>query len=239
MNICILENDARDPRMAPHIERLGDLFVRLFRAAGAHDWRFDVFHAQGGEYPASFAGYDAVILTGSRADAFSSEPWIVELRARVARLLAERKKLLGICFGHQVLGFCLGAPVARAPQGWNMGRIRYDWHDPQFPVPHGTTSFELHTTHQDQVLALPPGARLLASTPNCPVAGFAVEDRVFSLQPHPEMDAIILGNLIHARREKLGEQKFADGIASLREDHDGVAMARLMMAFVACGRDGE
>jgi GMP synthase-like glutamine amidotransferase len=237
MHLCILENDARDPRMAPHIERIGDLFVRLFRAAGADDWRFDVFHTLAGEYPESFTGYDAVILTGSRADAFSSEPWIVELRARVVQLLEQRKKLLGICFGHQVLGVCLGAPVGRAPRGWNMGRMRYDWHDPRFPFPHGATSFELLTTHQDQVLALPSGARLLASTPNCPVAAFAVDDHVFSMQPHPEMDAIILGNLIHARREKLGEQKFVDGIASIREGHDGLAMARLMMAFVSGARD--
>ncbi len=233
MHVCILENDTVDNRTAPHISRIADLFINLFRSAGVEGWTFDVFNTVNGEYPESFDAYDAVVLTGSRADAFSAEPWVVELRDKVDGLLAQRKKLLGICFGHQVLGVCLGAPVGRAPQGWNMGRMRYEWHDPDFPVPHGSDTFHLLATHQDQVLELPPGARLLASNETCPVAAFAFDDHVLSLQPHPEMDVTFLGNLINMRREKLGEQKFASGIESIRHAHEGVAIARLMAAFIA------
>jgi len=232
MHVCILENDNFDNRTAPHINRIADLFVNLFRKAGVEGWTFDVFNTVNGEYPESFAGYAAVVLTGSRADAFSSEPWVVELRNRVNSLLAERKKLLGICFGHQVLGYCLGAPVGRAPQGWSMGRMQYQWHEPDYATAHGNTTFHLLATHQDQVLEVPPGARLLASNETCPVAAFAVDDHVLSLQPHPEMDVAILGNLINMRREKLGEDKYAAGIESIRHAHEGVAIARLMAAFI-------
>ena len=63
-----------------------------------------------------------VLLTGSRADSFSDEPWVRVLRGHVSELLERRKPLLGICFGHQLIAHCLGAPVGRAPQGWGMGR---------------------------------------------------------------------------------------------------------------------
>jgi len=239
MRVCILENDTFDNRTAPHISRIADLFVNLLRKAGAEDWSFDVFNTVNGEYPESFEAYAAVILTGSRADAFSAEPWVVELRERVNTLLARRKKLLGICFGHQILGYCLGAPVGRAPQGWNMGRMQYRWHEPAYAAAHGSVTFHLLATHQDQVLDIPPGARLLASNHTCPVAAFAVDDHVLSLQPHPEMDVTILGNLINMRREKLGEEKFAAGIESIRHAHEGVAIARLMAAFIARGIPGD
>ena len=77
--------------------RLPD-YEDALRAAGAEHWSFDVFNTVNGEYPASFERYASVVLTGSRADAFSDEPWVVQLRERVDALLAARKKVLGIPF---------------------------------------------------------------------------------------------------------------------------------------------
>ncbi len=237
MKICILENDVFDPGMAPHLQRLADSFENLFREAGA-DWHFEAFNAMQGHYPASFDGYDAVLLTGSRADAWSDEPWVVELRRRVSALLAQRKKLVGVCFGHQLLGVVLGARVGRAPQGWGAGRMAYrvasPWEAPLAMGEEGPRAEDLAllASHQDQVLELPAGARLFASSDFCPVAGFVVGDHVFSIQPHPEMDEIVLGKLLDKRRTVLGEDRYAAGKQSLAQPHDGVAVARMMVAFV-------
>ena len=97
MKLCILENDVLDPGIAPHLERLAHSFENLFRQAGA-DWHFDAFTTTQGQYPESFDEYDAVLLTGSRADAFSDVPWVVELRHRVSALLEQRKKIIGVFF---------------------------------------------------------------------------------------------------------------------------------------------
>jgi GMP synthase-like glutamine amidotransferase len=237
MKICILENDVYDPGMAPHLQRLADSFENLFREAGA-DWHFDAFNAMQGHYPASFEAYDAVLLSGSRADAWSDDPWVVELRRQVAALLAQRKKIIGVCFGHQLLGVVLGAKVGRAPQGWGAGRMAYrvasPWQAPLGTGANGAAADDLAllASHQDQVLELPAGARLFATSDFCPVAGFAVGDHVFSIQPHPEMDEIILGKLLDKRRAVLGEDRYAAGKQSLEHPHDGVAVARMMVAFV-------
>ena len=55
---------------------------QLFDRVGAR-WETTVFHTQLGQYPASFDDFDAVLLTGSRADSFSDAPWVVELRKQV------------------------------------------------------------------------------------------------------------------------------------------------------------
>ncbi len=237
MKICVLENDVYDPGIAPHLQRLADSFENLFLQAGA-DWHFDAFNAMQGHYPASFDAYDAVLLTGSRADAWSDEPWVVELRRRVSALLTQRKKIIGVCFGHQLLGVVLGARVGRAPQGWGAGRMAYRVASPwQAPVATGADAaaaddLALLASHQDQVLELPAGARLFASSDFCPIAGFVVGDHVFSIQPHPEMDEIVLGQLLDKRRAVLGEDRYAAGKQSLEQPHDGVAVARMMVAFV-------
>ena len=79
MRLCILDNDILDGYLGATYGSFGAMFIRLFRDAGA-DWSMDVFNTQQGQYPTSFENYDAVLLTGSGADSFSDEPWVVELR---------------------------------------------------------------------------------------------------------------------------------------------------------------
>ena len=232
MKLCILENDDLDPAVVPTFSRYGDMFERLFRNAGATDWQFDIFNTPRSEYPASFDAYDAILLTGSKADSFSNEPWVVDLRQRVSALLDQKKKLLGICFGHQLIAICLGAKVGRAPQGWGVGRMSYDWHAADLPLAPEDNKMALLVSHQDQVLELPENAVLLASNAHCPVAGYAVGEEVFCVQGHPEFVEEYSAFLMGKRRERLGETLYNNGVDSLQHGHDGLAVARMMIAFV-------
>jgi GMP synthase-like glutamine amidotransferase len=231
MRICILDNDVLDTEAAPIYTSYGAMFVRLLREAGA-DWSFDLFNSTQGHYPASFDDFDVVLLTGSQADAFAQTPWVLELRQRVTQLLQAQKKLLGVCFGHQLIALCLGAPVGRAPQGWGAGRMRYQWHAPAMAQAQGRTEIALLASHQDQVLTLPEGATLLASSAFCPVAAFAVGQQVFCVQPHPEFVEDYSTHLLDKRREQLGEARYTASRDSLTLGHDGLHMARIMVAFV-------
>lgn len=237
MKLCVLDNDQLDPALAPAYTSYGDMFVRLLRDAGAH-WSIDIFNTVQGQYPASFDDYDAVLLTGSRADSFSQEAWVLALRQRVEQLLQTQKKLVGVCFGHQLIALCLGAKVGRAPQGWGTGRMRYQWHVPHFPLDSalpqapGRTEISLLASHQDQVLELPAGATLLASSAFCPVAAFAVGQHVFCVQPHPEFVEDYSAYLLNKRRAQLGEEHYSASQRSLALGHDGLEVARMIVAFI-------
>jgi GMP synthase-like glutamine amidotransferase len=230
MHICILDNDLIDPDGVPVWGSYAAMFEGLLRAAG-YQGSIDVFSARQGHYPDSFDAYNAVLLTGSRADSFSDEPWVVDLRERVSALLAQGQRLIGVCFGHQLIAHCLGARVARAPQGWGVGRTVYDWHGPvEFADAQGTLA--LLASHQDQVFELPPGATLLASNAHCPIAAYAIDQQVLCVQPHPEFDERYCEFLLDKRRAMFGESVYHDRISSLNQGHDGARFGAFMLRFI-------
>ncbi|MFZ4626479.1 MAG: amidotransferase [Rhodoferax sp.] len=231
MKLCILENDYLDPAIEARYIGYGAMFERLLQTAGATG-EFDIFNTPRGQYPASFDAYDAVLLTGSRADAFSPETWVLTLRQQVAGLLQAKKKLVGVCFGHQLIALCLGSEVGRAPQGWGVGRMQYQWLAPEWPQALGRDGIALLASHQDQVLALPAGATLLATSEFCPVAAFALDDHVFCVQAHPEFVEDYSAFLLNKRRALFGEDKYAAGMQGLTQGHEGLAVARMMIAFI-------
>jgi GMP synthase-like glutamine amidotransferase len=233
LRLCILDNDNLDPAIVDTYVSYGAMTETMFAAAGA-DWQFERFNTTRFEYPGDVDAFDAILLTGSRADAFSDEPWVRTLRERVGGWLRERKPLLGICFGHQLIAHCLGAPVGRAAQGWGVGRMTYEWCGPT-PLRAGdgaASSLALLASHQDQVSALPAGATLLARSDFCPVAAYQVDEHVLCVQPHPEFVADYSAWLLDKRRDLFGEARYQDARAGLAQPHDGLDVARFMQAFV-------
>ena len=105
--------------------------------------------------------------------------------------------------------------------------MTYTWHGEE-----NTPEVSLLASHQDQVHELPAGATLLASNDFCPVAAFSVEDHVFCIQPHPEFVEELSAYLLNKRRAILGEELHSKGMESLAHGHDGLAIARRMVAFV-------
>ena len=233
MKLCILDNDELDAEAMPIWGSYGAMFERLLREAGFVG-DVAIFNAWQGQYPASFADYDAVLLAGSSADAFSDIPWVVELRAQVSALLAQRKKLIGVCFGHQLIAYCLGAKVARAPQGWGVGRTHYQWHASEL-FDDQAEQVTLLASHRDQVLSLPDGAQLLASNAHCPIAAYALGKQVFCIQPHPEFDPDYSAFLLERRRALHEESRYLALMQDLPGTHDGLRIAELMVRFMHDG----
>lgn len=54
-------------------------------------------------------------------NSYDNDPWILTLVAFTEKLLAQsRIRIIGVCFGHQILGRALGAPVGRSDAGWEI-----------------------------------------------------------------------------------------------------------------------
>lgn len=77
------------------------VFVGLLAEEG-EVW--EVFGVCQGEFPADdqLPFFDGFVITGSCSDADGNDAWILSLVALLQKLDSMRKKLLGICFGHQV-----------------------------------------------------------------------------------------------------------------------------------------
>lgn len=232
MKICILQNDVVDPEMSHSYTSYAAMFQTLFYSIGCQ-WDFSTYTTCNHEFPTNYSKFDAVLLTGSRADSFANDDWIVTLRQHVNQLIRDQMPLLGICFGHQLIAKCLGAQVGRAPQGWGMGCMHYDWHGHHAPfITENKNKIALLASHQDQVFDLPPHASLLASSPFCPIAAYTVQNHIFCVQAHPEFDAHYCRYLLDKRRENMPEADYTSSRTSLENGHDGSFIARAMAAFL-------
>ena len=175
---------------------------------------------------------DAYLITGSRHSVYDDLPWIEPLVAFLREVLAANRKIVGICFGHQLMAHYFGGRVAPATQGWAVGvhdsRVvaRDEW------MPDDCSNFALLSSHKDQVVEMPANARLYLSNDFCPISGFTMGDQVITVQGHPEFNKAYSRALMDYRQEQLGEGVHARGVASLADDTSEQEMARWIMAFL-------
>lgn len=231
LRICILEADDLHPALQERFIGFGAMFKTLFSAQDpAVD--FQVFNVVRGEYPAHTESFDAYLVTGSKADAFANDPWIVTLAEYVRERFAQGDVLLGICFGHQIIALALGGDTQRSNKGWGIGLHRYTLsYQPAWLVD-DLEAFQLLISHRDQVTALPEGAEVLASSAFCENAAFVLGQQVLCFQGHPEFTADFSRGLLQIRESIYDADQYQAACQSLAHRHDGARVACWMLSFV-------
>ncbi len=179
---------------------------------------------------------DAYVITGSRHSVYDDLPWIPPLVDFVREALAAGRQVIGICFGHQLMAHFFGGSVAPASVGWAVGVHRSRIVHAAPWLPQEISEFGILSSHQDQVVELPREAVLYATNEFCPIGGFRIEDQVVTVQGHPEFAVGYAADLLHQRREQLGEDVFSRGVQSLGDEIHGVTVARWLLDFVAHAR---
>ncbi|CAM3888329.1 MULTISPECIES: amidotransferase [Pseudomonas] len=232
LRICILETDVLRPELVEQYQGYGRMFEQLFsRQPIAAEFR--VYNVLNDEYPDDDQVFDAYLVTGSKADSFGDDPWIQKLKTFLLERYQRGDKLLGVCFGHQLLALLLGGKSERAHQGWGVGTHRYvmnakaPWMSPQ------VEELTLLISHQDQVTRLPENATVIASSDFCPNAAYHIGDQVLCFQGHPEFIHDYSRALLELRQHNLGQEVYRKGIDSLAHEHQGSTVAEWMMRFVA------
>lgn len=138
---------------------------------------------------------DGVIISGSPGDAWTDDPRNDRVLEVVQHCRAAGKSLLGVCFGHQILGRALGANVGRHPAGYELGNVEVRLTDEGVKCPLFADlprQLDVIESHQDAVLEVPAGARLLATGTHTQVQAFDFAGHLLGVQFHPEMDPAVL-----------------------------------------------
>lgn len=134
--------------------------------------------------------HDGVIVAGSLASLTSPEPWMDEAATWLRRRVESGAAVLGVCFGHQLLGYAFGAAVVRNPRGPELGTVEVELTPEglQDPLFRGIgPRFVVQQTHEDVLSAAAGGARVLATNEKTEVQALAIGPRARGVQFHPEM----------------------------------------------------
>jgi len=236
MRIGILRTDSVRPEFQGEF---GD-YPAMFRAvlmASADDVpiEFRDYDVQRGEYPATLDECDAYLITGSRHSVYEDQPWIHRLADFVRELDAAQHKLVGICFGHQLIAHTLGGETRAAEQGWAVGVHDTCVLSPaEWMLPY-RERFGLLSSHKDQVVRLPERAEVFAATDLCPNSGFTIGEHILTFQGHPEFSKGYSRALMEARRELLGESRYTAGVESLDQPVHPSVVGRWIINFIASG----
>ncbi|WP_348751617.1 glutamine-hydrolyzing GMP synthase [uncultured Aquincola sp.] len=170
-----------------------------------------------------------IILSGSHASTYEDH----QLRAPQA-VWDLGVPVLGICYGMQTMATQLGGTVEWSDhREFGYAEVRAHGHTrllkdiQDFGTPEGHGMLKVWMSHGDKVTALPPGFKLMASTPSCPIAGMADEARgYYAVQFHPEVTHTVQGKALLERfvRTIAGAQPdwvmkdhIAEAVAAIRE----------------------
>ena len=155
-----------DLSVNPAIYRPVDHWRRHVEALGVP---VDVCRPPDGDVPADLALYSHAILTGSEASILADTEWIVRACELTRALDARKVRLLGSCFGHQMLARALSglAFVRRTPTpefGWV--EVRKTGSGARDPLTAALPDrCHVYTSHFDEVWPLPPGWRVWPRPP--------------------------------------------------------------------------
>jgi GMP synthase-like glutamine amidotransferase len=224
MILAILEAGTPPAALIAEHGRYPAMFERLLGVEAAS---YDV---AAGELPPDVGRHEAYLITGSSAGVYEDLPWIPKL-ITFLRAAKGRAKLVGICFGHQVMAEAFGGRVEKSAKGWGVGLQGYPivqrepWMD-DCPIVSAPAS------HQDQVVQPPPRADVIASSLFTPYAGLAWRDQdAISFQFHPEMSPAFARALYDSRRDRIPGVDAA--IASLDAPNDNARVGEWIRRFLS------
>ena len=153
-------------------------------------FEFTTYVVVNNDFPPDVQAADGWLITGSRHGAYENHAFITPLEDFIRSAAAAKVPMVGVCFGHQIMAQALGGKVEKFIGGWSVGANDYDFE--------GQT-VTLNAWHQDQVTSVPKGAKIIAHSPFCAVAGLAYGTHGLSVQAHPEFSSEFVEGLMDSR----------------------------------------
>lgn len=228
-----LLNAYRQEKNAPAYQlEYGAMFLRYLSAAmpGVSVKEYEV--ALSGA-PKNVQECDSWIITGSPRGAYEQEAWIEGLGKFIQDCDANKRKLVGVCFGHQMIAHFLGGRTEKSQKGWGVGVRGFQvvgckpWMQPKLE------RASLLFSHQDQVVELPPRAELLAKDDFCPYQMFSIDEHIFSLQGHPEFTPKFARERMDMRVERIGRSVYTAALGTLEDKTNSQDIGEWIRRFLA------
>ena len=196
---------------------------------------FDVFFTSKDQFPRRLDDYDAILLTGSPCSVHDDHDWIARLIEVVHEAFERKLKIIGSCFGHQLVACAFGGDVGHNEQGWLIGNYllhinqQFGWMQPRAP----TTS--LYHYNEERVTRLPEAATAFARNEDYENFGYTIGDNLLCLQGHPEQPHRAMVNFLKAHDDLSAETRARAESNIAAGEPDAHIWGEWMMRFLVNG----
>jgi len=225
MKIAILETGRPPGDLASQFGDYPSMFQQMLGAG----FEVESFDVQTGKLPEDPDKHGAYLITGSPAGVYDPLPWIEPLQEFIRA--AKQARMVGVCFGHQIMAEALGGHVEKSDKGWGAGLHRYAIAKREPWMDGGGGEITAPASHQDQVVVQPPNTEVTLESQFTPYAGLAWTDRpAISFQFHPEFSPAFAKALIEKRYDIVPDPDAA--IASLDAPNDNARVAGWIRRFL-------
>ncbi len=187
--------------------------------------------------PDEYSGY---VISGSRYSVYEEHDWIRKLLDFVRSCWNRNTRVVGICFGHQLLAQALGGKTVKADAGWGFGihAARVIRNKPWMTGRESLRQdqFNLVVIHQDQVVEVPPMFEVIAQNDFCPNSMMVAGRKMLGIQGHPEFSKRFCRFRADFRKELIGPATHAAALDSLeRHELDSPIILKWISNFLTCG----
>lgn len=178
---------------------------------------------------ADLAAFDGLILTGSKFTSYENDPWILHTMDLI-KLAYTHIKVVGICFGHQLIARALGGTVGPNPLGWEIATTSSSWECELIPQ---LSALRLQQMHRDIVIDAPPTARVVGGNEICRVQVMYEAGRYFSMQGHPEFNSDTVKTVLKVRMDQniVPAEYGADAMARADSETDASLVGAAIVKF--------
>ena len=231
MKAAILQCDAVLDKFQPQFGNYPTMIEQMFDGIDLAI-SFDTYDCRQGQFPDDIDAYDFFLTTASRASAYENVEWVQQLIEFVQLLYRQHKKLIGICFGHQIIALALGGKIEKSEKGWGVGIASNRIVDHPAWMDEEPFDINLIVSHQDQIVELPDDTLIIAESDFCPYFIVQWGDNFLSTQGHPEWSSDYSRTLINDRRAIIPAERVNSGLDSLRVEPENRLFAQWIMGFV-------
>lgn len=216
MHINILLCDTFPGRLPDFIPNYESLFFDLFDSIGV-EATYRIYQTWQGELPSTVNPDELYLVPGSLDSAYDDKPWIVSLLHWIEKAYCRGAKMMGVCFGHQVIARALGGEVRKYDGGFGAGVRQSRVIDNEMKRFFPDERMRLLYSHHDQVMALPDGATRCATSDFCLNESYRIGRQVVTFQGHPEFTVAYSRHLLTNCSDDLDEVVRLKALHSLDE----------------------
>ena len=230
MQIAILMANTDESNFASQHPSDDENFIDILSCVRSN-WGYEVFNVTHQIFPKSLDKFDGIIITGSPASANDKNLWIEELLIIIRSSIDKKIPIFGSCFGHQVIAKALGSNIIKNPNGWSFGLVKTQIVADAPWIAGLEKETLVYAAHMEQVKELPNGSKLLFKTDGCEIAGFSIENSIFTTQYHPEMSGQFMEALTEELSCELGKELTESARSSLNKNAHTIKFAESIAQF--------